>query len=133
MAGYQRFASGEGEGADVLVEVDAAGGLSLAGEENAGLGRWARDQAGTAVAAAQSGFEQAVRQAVSVNVRAFLAAADSLDEPPAEMEVTFGLKATGEAGNLAVGKVAGECNYQVRMVWRRPDGGQLASGRDGSA
>ena len=35
------------------------------------------------------------------------------------MEITFGLKATGEVGNLAVGKVAGESNYQVKMVWRR--------------
>jgi hypothetical protein len=47
---------------------------------------------------AQSGFEEAVRRAVSVNARAFLAAANSLEEPPAEMELTFGLKATGEVG-----------------------------------
>ena len=66
---------------------------------------------------AQSGFEQAVRRAVSLNVQAFLAAVEALDKPPAEMEITFGLKATGEVGNLAVGKVAGESNYQVKMVW----------------
>lgn len=120
MANYLRFSSGEGEAADVLVEVDAAGDLPVVGEQNAGLRQWARDQAGEAVAVARSGFEQAVRQAVSVNVRAFLAAAEALDEPPAEMEITFGLKVTGEVGNLAVGKVAGESNYQVKMVWRRP-------------
>jgi hypothetical protein len=57
---------------------------------------------------------------VSLIVRAFLAAVDALDKPPAEMEITFGLKATGEVGNLAVGKVAGESNYQVKMIWRRP-------------
>jgi hypothetical protein len=49
------------------------------------------------------------------------------------MEITFGLKATGEAGNLAVGKVAGESNYQVRMLWKRPDGGQPTPGRNGAA
>jgi hypothetical protein len=133
MTRYLRFTSGEGEAADVLVEVDAAGDLPVAGEQNAGLRQWARDQADEAVAAAQSGFEEAVRRAVSVNARAFLAAADALDTPPAEMEITFGLKVTGEAGNLAVRKVAGESNYQVRMVWRRPDGGQPAPGPDGAA
>ena len=91
----------------------------MASEQNAGLLQWARNQAGEAVAVAQSGFEQAVRRAVGLNVRAFLAAADALEKPPAEMEITFGLKATGEVGNLAVGKVAGESNYQVKMVWRR--------------
>src|SRR5208282_6064289 len=121
MTNYLRFASEEGEAADVLVEVDAAEDLPVASEENAGLGlrQWARNQAGEAVAVAQSGFEQAVRRAVSLNVQAFLAAAEALDKPPAEMEITFGLKATGEVGNLAVGKVAGESNYQVKMIWRR--------------
>jgi hypothetical protein len=120
MTNYLRFASGDGEAADLLVEVDAADDTAEAGEQNAGLRQWARNQAGDAVAVAQSGFEQAVRRAVSLNVGAFLAAAKALDEPPAEMEITFGLKATGEVGNLAVGKIAGESNYQIRMVWRRP-------------
>lgn len=120
MTNYLRFASAEGEAADVLIEVNAAEDLPAAGEQNAGLRQWAQNQAGEAVAMAQSGFEQAVQRAVSLNVRAFLAAADALEKPPAEMEITFGLKATGEVGNLAVGKVAGESNYQVKMVWRRP-------------
>jgi hypothetical protein len=123
MTSYLRLACGDGEAADVLVEVDGSGSLPVTGEQNAGLRQWAQGQASEAVAVAQSGFEEAVRRAVSVNARAFLAAADALEEPPAEMEITFGLKATGEVGNLAVGKVAGESNYQVRMVWRRPDGG----------
>ena len=122
MTNYMLFASGDGDAADVLVEVDASEDLPAAGEQNAGLRQRVRNQAGGAVAVAQSGFEQAVRQAVSLNVRAFLAAAEALEKPPAEMEITFGLKATGEVGNLAVGKVAGECNYQVKMVWRSLDG-----------
>jgi hypothetical protein len=104
MVSYLRFASAEGAAADVLVEVDAAGNLPAAGEQNAGLGRWTRDTAGAAVTAAQDGFEQAVRRAVSANVRPFLAAADALEAPPDEMEISFGLKASGEAGNLGVGK-----------------------------
>lgn len=119
MASYLRFAAGEGE---VLVEVDegdAVEVVSETGEQNAGLRRWARNQAGEVVAVARSGFEEAVRQAVRLNVPAFLAAAEALEKPPAEMEIMFGLKGTGEVGNLAVGKVAGECNYQVTMVWKR--------------
>ena len=122
MTNYLRFASGDGEAGDVLVEVDAAEDLPVVGEQNAGLRQWARNQAGEVAAVAESGFEQAVRRALSLNVRAFLAAADALEKPPAEMEITFGLKATGEVGNLAVGKVAGESNYQVKMTWRRPAG-----------
>jgi hypothetical protein len=122
MAHYIRFASEEAEAADVLVEVDAAEDLAVAGEQNAGLRQWARNQAGEIVAVAQSGFEQAVRSAVNLNVRAFLAAAKALEEQPAEMEIAFSLKATGEVGNLAVGKVAGESSYQIKMVWR-PSGG----------
>ena len=34
-----------------------------------------------------------------------------------EIEVTFGLKAIGEAGNFAVGKVGGEANYEVTLKW----------------
>ena len=122
MTNYLLFASGEGEAADVLVEVDAAEDLPVASEHNAGLRQWTRDQADEAVAVAQSGFEQAVRRAVSLNVQAFLAAVEALEKPPAEMEIMFGLKATGEVGNLAVGKVAGDSNYQVKMTWRRPAG-----------
>ncbi len=122
MTNYLRFATGEEGAGDILVEVDAAEDLPVAGEQDAGLRQWARNQAGEAVAVAQSGFEQAVRRAVGFNVRAFLAAAEALEKPPAEMEITFGLKATGEVGNLAVGKVAGESSYQVRMVWRSPAG-----------
>jgi len=104
-----------------LVEVDTAETYSETGEQNAGLRQLVQDQAGRAVALAKSGFEEAVGHAIRLNVPAFLAAAEALDKPPAEMEIVFGLKGTGEVGNLAVGKVAGECSYQVKMVWRRLD------------
>jgi len=126
MAGYLQFHSAEGE---VLVEVDELQGLSATaeenaglqptGEQNAGLRQWVRDHAGGVMAVARSGFEEAVQQAIHLNVPAFLAAAETLEKPPAEMDITFGLKGTGEVGNLAVGKVTGECNYQVKMVWKR--------------
>jgi hypothetical protein len=33
-----------------------------------------------------------------------------------EVSVKFGLKATGEAGNFAVGKVGVEANYEVKLL-----------------
>ena len=34
-----------------------------------------------------------------------------------EVEWTFGVKVVGEAGNLAIGKVGGEANYEVTLKW----------------
>lgn len=38
-----------------------------------------------------------------------------------EAEVKFGLKAVGEAGVFAVGKVGGEINYEVTLKWKKPE------------
>ena len=116
MASYLKFETDHGE---LLVETeDAAKAGSATGEEKAGLGQWVKNQSGEAIAVAQTGFEQAVHRAVGVNARAFLAAVSALEAPPDEVELTFGLKGVGEVGNVAVGKVSGECSYQVKMVWR---------------
>ncbi|MFN8458696.1 MAG: CU044_2847 family protein [Anaerolineae bacterium] len=42
-----------------------------------------------------------------------------LDELRAdEVEETFGLKATGEAGNFAIGQVGVKVNYTVTLKWK---------------
>lgn len=38
-----------------------------------------------------------------------------------EAEVRFGLKAVGEAGIFAVGKVGGEMNYEITLKWKKPE------------
>src|SRR5574341_1266306 len=38
-----------------------------------------------------------------------------------EAEVKFGLKAVGEAGILAVGKIGGETNYEITLKWKKPE------------
>jgi len=38
-----------------------------------------------------------------------------------EGEIKFGLKALGEAGIFAVGKVGGEMNYEVTLKWKKPE------------
>ncbi len=34
-----------------------------------------------------------------------------------EVEVTFGLTATGEFGNFAIGQIGAEANYEVTLKW----------------
>jgi hypothetical protein len=38
-----------------------------------------------------------------------------------EVEVEFGLSATGKAGSFAIGMVGVEANYVVRLKWNRKD------------
>lgn len=35
-----------------------------------------------------------------------------------EVEVTFGLTATGEFGNFAIGQVGAEANYEITLKWK---------------
>ena len=37
-----------------------------------------------------------------------------------EVEVSFGLRTTGEVGNFAVGKIGVEANYTVTLKWKNP-------------
>jgi hypothetical protein len=123
MVSYIRFGSAAGE---VLVEVDedevSAGDPQVgSGELNAGLVRQVREKSGQLIAVAQATFEDAVQNAVRLNVAAFLAAAEGLKPSPTQMEITFGLKGTGALSNVAVGKLGGELNYHVKMVWKSSD------------
>jgi hypothetical protein len=42
-----------------------------------------------------------------------------LSSPPDEVEVNFSLKASGELGNLVVGTVGAEANYNVKIKWAK--------------
>jgi hypothetical protein len=42
----------------------------------------------------------------------------SLSAPPDEIDVHFSLKASGEVGSLAVGKLGGDANYSITLKWR---------------
>lgn len=46
----------------------------------------------------------------------------SLSAPPDEIDVHFSLKASGEVGSLAVGKLGGDANYSITLKWRAKDG-----------
>ena len=37
-----------------------------------------------------------------------------------EAEIKFGLTTAGEVGNLAIGKVGLDVNYEITLTWRKP-------------
>ncbi len=45
----------------------------------------------------------------------------TISAPPDEMTVSFGLKASGDLGSLAIGKVGGESNYAVTLKWKKEE------------
>ena len=46
-----------------------------------------------------------------------------------EAVVEFGLKAVGELGNVAIGKMGGEMNYKVTLRWKKPPETTNAEGK----
>ncbi len=117
MADYIQFTSADGN--TLLVEVDEGELSSQQGVQKAGL----REMAGKTVAVAQTSFEHAIQQAMRYNAQVFLQSVTSLPILPSEAEITFGLKMTGEVGNVAVGKAGGETNYTIRLTWKRESKG----------
>ena len=113
MADYIQFTSADGN--SLLVEVDEGEVSSQQAIQKAGL----REMAGKSVAVAQTSFENAIQQAMRYNAQVFLQSVVSLPILPSEAEITFGLKITGEVGNVAVGKAGGETNYTIRLTWKR--------------
>lgn len=73
-----------------------------------------------AVQEVQTKFEDALH-AVHHNAQTIIGKVKGLSDPPDEIEVTFGLKATGELGNFAVAKASAEANYAVKMTWKRDE------------
>ncbi|MFJ9821012.1 CU044_2847 family protein [Streptomyces sp. NPDC101151] len=112
MAQYIEFGAGEGEA--VLIEVSGTEDTRSDGTVKAGV----RDRLQGAVAIAQTTLDESLTCLVRANARVFVEAVRDVDPRPAELEVNFGIKATGEVGNLAVAKAAGEASYSVRMLWR---------------
>jgi len=44
-----------------------------------------------------------------------------LHDSPDEVEVTFGLKASGELGSLVIAKASVEASYSVKLVWKKEE------------
>ena len=117
MARYIKYQTADG--GTVLVEVEGEaktavpkGGVVRAGR---GVGEAVQDT----VEEVQTKFEDAM-EVVRRNAATIISKVkEDLVDPPDEVEVTFGLKATGELGNFAVAKASAEANYTIRMTWKR--------------
>lgn len=104
----------------VLLEVEESEiDPELSGSVKIGL----RDSLGSSVAIAQRAFSSAMENAIKNSVEPMLSGIRSLSDSPSEAEITFGLKATGEVGNIAVGKLGAETNYTVKLIWKNTQNG----------
>ncbi len=128
---------GENGGASILVEVDATE-IDDAAPGTAKAGLLGKKKAGDVIVKAALSFDDAVKRVIGENAKAVAGAISGLAKPPTEFELTFALKATGEAGNIAVGKLGGEVNFQVRLLWKAqgsaaPGAGAQGAGAQGTA
>jgi len=112
MAYYLKYQTADGDA--VLVEIEGepetAGGVVRASRVG--------DKVKDIIIEAQNKLEDAM-DSVRHSAQAVIAKVKSLGDPPDEVEVTFGLKAAGEAGNFAVAKVGTEASYTVTLKWKR--------------
>jgi hypothetical protein len=117
MAQYIRFDDSQGTVSNdgVLIEVDEAEVAFPGGPVKAGV----VDRVEETVVQAQATFQGALERVVRQNSQALIQSVRNLAESPNEVEITFGLKATGEVGNFAIAKGGAEANLTVRLLWQR--------------
>lgn len=112
MTSYIQFS--DEDGTEILVEVEQEEVNPPTGVVKAGLGQTIQK----GLVRAKTNFDKAMEGVVKKNAQALMSAVQSLPTPPSEVELTFGIKATGEAGNFAIAKAGGEANYSIKMVWK---------------
>lgn len=95
------------DGTTILVETEA--------QQTTGVTKASRDKVGNVIIQAGQKFEDAFE-----NIKkSALVLRRQLEEMRAdEVEVTFGLKASGEFGNFVIGQIAAEASYTVKMTWK---------------
>ncbi len=104
-------------GNPILVEVEESE-VSRHGVVKVGLKDKLQDAGSAAIAIAQTTFEKAIEQVLCPTAQSFIQAIRLMPEPPTEVEINFGLKATGEVGNVAICKAGGESNYTIKVSWK---------------
>jgi hypothetical protein len=109
---YLRFTSADQV---VFFEIEDVNGDSVP-IEKAG----ARSRVFGEVADAVADLRDAVGDAARSSVQTLVSVVDAAAPAGAEVEITFGLKASGELAAFAVAKTAGEASFQVRVGWRTP-------------
>jgi hypothetical protein len=97
------------QGGSVLVEVDE----SPAGAVTRGLGK----DRSSLVEEADKTFEDATA-AVTPAARSLIARLRSIDDPPDEVGIQFGVQLSAQTGAF-IASVAAQANFAVSMTWRR--------------
>ena len=118
MSRYLKYQTADG--GIVLVEIEGEAEVPQEGIVKAGR---VGDKVQDTVEEVQTKFEDAM-SAVRQNAQMIIDKVKGLSDSPDEVEVTFGLKATGEFGNFAVAKASAEANYTVKMTWKREQKGK---------
>ena len=116
MTAYITFTNADGS--TTLVEVDEDE-IKPGKSVKAGL----LDQVKGSVSNAATTLQAALTNAIRTNVDALYSSVRDLPSPPSEIEMAFSLKATGEMGNIAIGKAGGDANYSIKLMWKtKPPG-----------
>lgn len=119
MAYYVEFETEDGS--TILVEVaeiQTDEKSEVGGLVKAGLKDEAEKKAKEVIEKAEKSFEDGL-EVVRYNANVFIKKLKSgLADPPDEVEITFGLKATGKVGNFAIAEVGVEANYAVKLTWK---------------
>ena len=102
------------QGGSVLVEVDEA----QPGPVTRGIGK---DQFAL-VEKADKTFEDATAS-ITPAARSLIARLRSVDDPPDEVGIEFGVQLSAQTGAF-IASVAAEANFKVSMTWRRSAGGE---------
>jgi Trypsin-co-occurring domain 1 len=109
----------------VLVEVSAVEHARALPDEQedglveTGLSERVRD----GVAATVTTLSESLARTITASGQAVVDGALAIAPVPEEVEVAFGVNATGEIGNIAVGKGSSQANFTVRVKWRLPPPG----------
>lgn len=105
------------DGTQTLIEVASAEGIPTPG---APVKASLSGMVGDAVRFATTSLQDALASAIRSNAQALYCGIENLSPRPTDVEITFALKATLEVGNVAVSKVGGEANFNVKLCWKQP-------------
>jgi hypothetical protein len=85
--------------------------------------------AGEVLKEAGEKFEQAADNARKAALVILDKLRAEMTDKPDEVEINFGLKASGELGSLVVAKAGVEASYSVTLKWKQTESGQRARPR----
>jgi len=121
------------DGSEIVIESDDSGtGVTKAGTGEAvkrTRGGGIKAGVGDVTERARETFDQAAENARKAAL-VILEKVRGLRDSPDEVEITFGLKASGELGSLVVAKAGVEASYSIKLTWKKAEA--AASVRPGS-